>query len=332
MKVLFTGLSGSMLYGTNTPDSDIDYKTIFLPELQELLRGVAIKNIATSTGDNSSKNGAGDEDQEFIPVQVFMRDFISGQAYAIEMAFNALQNPDSCDSDFYNMCKELTRKYLTSDVRSMIAYAIGQAQKYGVKGTRLNALQSVKQLLELSTDDNEKLMNCKEVIDGLHKLSVNNSHVEFAYYNGPRTKCPSHHVDPAFIVLGKVFGLEISLIDAKNRIASMIKRYGARSKQAAAGDGHEWKAISHAVRIIGEAIEILSEHKLEFPLRHSELYTEIKLGVHKWDKVSLIIESGMKTIDELQETTTLPRHTPELVEQFYTWYDQWLQKFYKLSL
>ena len=51
---------GSHLYGLNTPNSDVDYKGIFMPTLEELLLGTYPKTIVTSTGPEHAKNSADD--------------------------------------------------------------------------------------------------------------------------------------------------------------------------------------------------------------------------------------------------------------------------------
>ncbi len=329
MNVLYTSLFGSKLYGTDTPESDTDYKAVFLPELRTLLRGVAIKNSVHSTGKAFSKNGAEDEDFEYIPVQVFMRDFLGGQSYAIELAFNALQNPDDCHPAFHAMCQELTRKYLTSNVKAMTGYALNQAQKYGIKGTRLNSLMEFARAVEThNVDSKAKLGSSPELCQRLWELSAEDAHVRFQWYHGPKTTDASDLQDPAFSVLEKVFGLEISFEEAAGRLEKMMSKYGARSYQARAASGSDWKAISHAMRVIDQAIDILEVGKLEFPLKHAAFYRDVKIGKYKWEYVSEVLQERLEKLENAKATTSLPNHTPDLVAQFYMWYDDYLDEFY----
>ena len=39
MKVIVKAIAGSHLFGTNTPESDIDYKGIYLPEPKDIILG-----------------------------------------------------------------------------------------------------------------------------------------------------------------------------------------------------------------------------------------------------------------------------------------------------
>lgn len=49
---------GSHLYGLSTPESDRDFKGIFMPSKEEILLGKIPKSIRTSTGDPNEKNKA----------------------------------------------------------------------------------------------------------------------------------------------------------------------------------------------------------------------------------------------------------------------------------
>ena len=152
MKTVFTTIFGSKLYGTDTPESDTDWKSVFLPELKSLLRGHRIKNSVKTTGKEGMKNGADDEDHEHIPLQVLAEDFLKGQTYALEIVFVAL-NPEyvqayKYDDRFVLFCQELARKFLTSNIHAMMGYAHGQSEKYGIKGSRLNSLRTFHALVK----------------------------------------------------------------------------------------------------------------------------------------------------------------------------------------
>ena len=56
MDLLFKTKFGSHLYGLDTPNSDTDYKGIYMPTLSQLLLGTWPKSIRTSTGTAHTKN------------------------------------------------------------------------------------------------------------------------------------------------------------------------------------------------------------------------------------------------------------------------------------
>ena len=60
---LFKTMFGSRLYGTNTPQSDIDWKEIFLPKKSMLLTGRQVRNVVITTGGDKTRNTKDDVDQ-----------------------------------------------------------------------------------------------------------------------------------------------------------------------------------------------------------------------------------------------------------------------------
>lgn len=92
MKKLYSTLYGSYLYGTNTPTSDLDRKVVFLPELNDLLLCKKVANKVKVSGEKDGVDKSQVVDEELVPLQVFARDFLEGQTYALELAFSVPMN------------------------------------------------------------------------------------------------------------------------------------------------------------------------------------------------------------------------------------------------
>jgi hypothetical protein len=71
-----------------------------------------------------------------------------------------------------------------------------------------------------------------------------------------------------------------------------VNEYGQRALQAERNEGIDWKALSHAVRVGREALELLQTGKITFPLSCVAEILSIKRGELTYEKVA-------KTIDEL---------------------------------
>ena len=87
MNIVVKAIAGSHLFGTNTPQSDTDYKGVFIPDAKDILLQRAKKSISTKTGSNESKNTKDDIDVEFYSLQKFMEMLAQGQTVAIELLF-----------------------------------------------------------------------------------------------------------------------------------------------------------------------------------------------------------------------------------------------------
>lgn len=337
MNTVFTTIFGSKLYGTDTPESDTDWKSVFLPELKSLLRGHRIKNSVNTTGRVDAKNGADDEDHEHIPLQVLAEDFLKGQTYALEIVFVA-QNPESvrthsCDERFLAFCQELSQKFLTSNIHAMMGYAHGQSEKYGIKGSRLNTLRTFHALVKEFGEGNQE-----QKIGENEDFIVAANYAEDKYlfrtrYEGFSTAKGEAPKDPAFSLLGKIFPFEISFQEALFRTERMRKGYGNRAVSAAQAGGNDWKALSHALRITWQAYDILTEHQLTFPFqgKRREYLRAVKSGDVPFDEVREGLAKALIEVDGALEATTLPEADAALTDKFYLWLDDWLYSLYDLA-
>lgn len=79
---------GSYLYGTNTPESDVDFKTIYVPSVRDILlqNGVGMTARTTKT-DMLVKNTSDDVDDHQISIHKFMQLLKKGDMTAIELLF-----------------------------------------------------------------------------------------------------------------------------------------------------------------------------------------------------------------------------------------------------
>lgn len=325
MNKLYTTIFGSHLYGTNTPASDRDYKTVYLPPLENLVLGKGVKNIQQTTGSNGSKNTADDVDEEFIPLQVFMNDFFMGQSYALEIAFSAGADRDTTlftTEKFVAVCYALKTRFLTKRVSALLGYINGQAIKYGVKGKRLEAAEAFQHMLD-GFNDEDKLSVISDAVKAL-----GNEYIFLdTYLDGTKEV-----KQPCVSVLEKIYPMTITIREAKARTEGLIKQYGHRAVKARDMQGHDWKALSHAVRLGYQIIELLSEHKITLPLKPMHLRTvmDVKNGLLDFEVVHEIMAVQLTTIDAILKTTSLPSEE-ELRSDFSLFLTQTLLDFYNLK-
>ena len=96
----------------------------------------------------------------------------------------------------------------------------------------------------------------------------------------------------AIVPIGQVDGSELPHLDVCNRklsysasiksardvIARLVDEYGHRALQAEQQQGVDWKALSHAVRVGTQALELLRTGQVTFPLPNAAHVLAIKLG------------------------------------------------------
>jgi predicted nucleotidyltransferase len=222
---------GSYLYGTATLESDVDYKGVFLPSKNEVLLGRIPKCHTYSSGSQKSKNTPDDIDMEIYSLHYFIRLACEGQTVALDM----LHAPDSAlevNSEIWREIIGERHRFYSKNLKSFVNYARRQAGKYGIKGSRLNAVSSALNILK-SAVPTERL---RSVWDKLPEMD----------------HCYMAETDPNGIrqyqLCGKFFQESAQIGYVISILEKFYQDYGARARQAAKNKNIDWKAISHALR------------------------------------------------------------------------------------
>ena len=86
MKTVVRIKFGSHLYGTSTPMSDIDYKSVFVPSRRDILLQRVKATISTHRPKSEGeKNYAGEIDEELYSIQRYLQLLSEGQTVALDM-------------------------------------------------------------------------------------------------------------------------------------------------------------------------------------------------------------------------------------------------------
>jgi len=203
----------------------------------------------------------------------------------------------------------------------MVGYAAHQAQVYGVKGERLNAVERL--ITELEKVENPSETRIKDV---QLPLIVLNGYVHYSYIKGSNQE---YQNTLALQVNDRYYHQTERVANVINALKKLVEKYGHRAKKAQAQEV-DWKALSHAIRIAYQACEILENHQLEFPLDMADSLLKVKRGHIAFDKAVGVFEMLNTNMEELLKTTTLPEKTPELREEFELWLIKKLKEFYAI--
>jgi hypothetical protein len=335
-KKLFTTRYGSWLYGTNTPESDEDYKHIILPSLDGLLIGKRIKNKVDKTNtEKFVKNTAEDIDKENIPIQILAKDFLGGQTYALELAFAVdftKAHQVIHDERIIPFCHELRSKFLTSNMTALIGYSVNQASLYSLKGERLNAIREVKALFEdmISRFGFDKKPN--EDIE-LFENKAKTIELAFPKYVSVTTYAIDHEgtMRPCLRLLEKTLPYTNTFKTNLNTVNTHLKKYGSRA-DAASIDNVDWKATMHSLRVVNEGISLLKEKSLTFPFdgEYIELLLSIKRGELPYPVVIELINEKLDLLKTLELESDLPIKTHELTLELEAWLAKWMRVFYEI--
>ena len=102
--------------------------------------------------------------------------------------------------------------------------------------------------------------------------------------------------------------------------------YGDRARKAQDNEGIDWKALSHAVRVGHEALELLHEHKITVPLTIKSYVLDVKLGKVDFKQVAERIETLLVLVEEAEKVSSLP-DKPDTA-----WINDFVYKHYRASV
>lgn len=286
MKCIF----GSHLYGTSSPSSDMDYKGIFLPPIEDCILGKVPKSFSKSSGNDKTKNTNEDIDEEIYSLQYFIQLACEGQTVALDM----LHCNDGClieTSEIWSEIVKNRKRFYTNNLSAFIGYARKQASKYSVIGSRLHTCEKVIEFLKSKTD--KKL---SEIWDELPSIE----HTDFL--DDPKNPTIQHYQ-----VCGKKFQSTVRVDYVLPILEKFWSEYGERARMARENKFIDWKALSHAIRAAFQVKEILTENDLTFPLKEAKLLKDIKEGKMDYvTEVNPLLEGLMMECEDLSKVSKLP--------------------------
>lgn len=293
---------GSHLYGTATPASDHDWKAIRIPPAREILLQRIKPTITDNTKtDGAVKNAAADVDRETWALHQFFRLVGEGQTVAMDALFST---PDAWVREPGPAWQEIIanrHRLVSSKAASFLGYCRNQANKYGIKGSRMAAAETTVGLLEslLAAHRQAKLGDVGAEVE---RVLAGMEHVEFVEIPTPSGGTIRH-----LSVCGRKAPYTSSLKSAGEMFARLFDQYGERARAAKNHENIDWKALSHAVRVGRQALELLATGRMTFPRPEAAHLVAIKTGSLAYAPVAEEIEGLLDQVEVAAERSPLPR-------------------------
>tara|TARA_B100000953_G_scaffold282107_1_gene260050 strand:+ start:1648 stop:2631 length:984 start_codon:yes stop_codon:yes gene_type:complete len=298
LRKLVSTVHGSHLYGTSTPTSDEDYKGVHLPSGRGIIlqKPENVLNESIVSKDANKKNTQEAVDRESYSVEKFCRMLAGGDGVATEILFA----PDEFIVEADPMWEQLrieARSLLTRDVRGFAGYCKQQAAKYGVKGSRVAAIEGLVALLKKMEAKHGNKIRLEVIEDELREYCDKTEMANMVMFESGRTKSMLH-VECCDRKISMRNNLEMAL-DVYGKV---WKNYGERARKAKDSNGVDWKAVSHAVRVARQAHELMRTGEIVFPRPDAEELLAIKLGKFHYKTIEPMLEElvdGLETIDSV---------------------------------
>ena len=295
MHIVFRSVFGSKLYGTDTRTSDDDYKAIFLPSFRELVLNKVNLNSSineTNKEEKDSKSVNGIYELEKIPIHKFLKLAVECQTMAIDMLFTPEDKIHSLNMRFKDVVLDRKHDFLSKNLITFVRYCKQQANKYGIKGSRINTVNRYLELLVSKNEDSvlyEHVDELKAILDE-HSFFVESD----------------KRYESLFNICGKKFLCSTKLKYIIPSLKKFDEEYGLRAKMAATNEGVDFKALSHFARACFEVQEIIKTRNLVFPLKDRAKILDIKQGIIPYRELAPFLEDLLIETEQMLEKSDLP--------------------------
>jgi len=311
---------GSHLFGTNIESSDRDFKVVCLPSAEDILLQ-KVKKVRHN-GLSKERNQPEQEDVEFLSLQHYLKMLCEGQTMAVDMAFvpEEYYVAGSLGPEWYAIRSNMGR-FIHSNVTAFASFALSQARRYSVKADRLDALEAAHGFFAAMEDLHGPSTKVTEVRMDLMGMACEHSREVMGF---PRIINPSRNGVGIehFECCDRKVPMGATVKEAANIYRKATEFYGKRARLAQQMGGQDWKAMSHAVRVVREAEELLLDGKITFPRPEANLLLQVRKGELAHEEVMSLIEEGLERVNDAKLKTDLPEqpdydYADELVKSFY---------------
>lgn len=302
VRPLARSLYGSRLYGTATPESDTDWKSVHLPSGRGILLGRHEDTINNS--DPSAKNGAGDSDEESHSLRKFLRMAAAGEMLAIELLF--VEGPAITVLDpLWHEVKAMSPKVITSQCLGFVGYTQRQAAKYGIKGSRVTEAKEALALIEGLIARSGRKERIGTFEDEIRAFCEGRLHTAL------ESRSAGFSEKPFLIVCDRKIPVTSGLETAVETISGILRAYGRRAEAASERANVDWKSTMHALRVAGQAVELLETGKITFPRPDAAFLLEVRSGGMSKDRAAEMLEQSLRDVEAASARSSLPAEPDE---------------------
>jgi hypothetical protein len=283
---------GSRLFGTSDDESDVDVKSVWLPSSRDILLGRT--DWTVFDGDQSRRNAPGDVDHEQHDLIRYLKLVASGHPVPVEMLFAPDSAHEEEPHDIWRKLTELAPLIVPSSVSKFMGFIEEQSSSFGVGGARITAVRSAMEALDAS-----KIRNPKASVRDVAQEAVEAA-------ASPHVRIDVKPDGSRFLLIaGRSTAFENKASVAHKLAWMLIESFDAKARKLAGGDRKNWKAVSHAIRIAEEALELSTCGSITLPRPNADELLAIKHGRVPVEDVAARIEYLIPAVGKAALTSPL---------------------------
>lgn len=327
MKTIVRIKFGSHLYGTATPMSDLDFKSVFVPSRRDILLQRVKDNISSHRSKTEGeKNYAGEVDEEAYSLQRYLGLASEGQTVALDVLFAPQWTMTQKPTWEWREIEQNRHRLITRKSAAFLGYCRQQANKYGIKGSRVTAARTALDILVDAVETHGTVAKLVEIEGQLVDAVSQHKHMALLNIEGSTDINGVRRTVRHWEVCNRKMPLTQTIKSAQEVIHRVVEEYGHRARQAESNQGVDWKALSHAVRVGRQAIELLQTGYITFPRPEADHLKAIKLGEIAYQPIAEEIEKLLESVEHEAERSNLPDHADTL------WIDDFVERVHDYSV
>jgi hypothetical protein len=213
------------------------------------------------------------------------------------------------NKEFTSVMMENYKRFYNKNLHSFVGYCVGQSKLYNVRGDRFNELHIFVEYFNrlVKEQGSEKL---EKLFSAVEEIFEQKSFKYVKFISAPTSRGSGVAKEGKYIeVLGKRFLGTVTINYFAEKITDMEQQFGNRAKASA--KGVDFKALSHAVRVIDEVEELLDSNFITFPLKNRLYIRSIKEGNEQLEDVMNYIDKKLNVVQEKLESYDLSEKSDE---------------------
>lgn len=284
---------------------------MFIPSKESVLLKKDIEHYNFNSNDSNTKNSKDDIDLQLFSIYKWFSLLKKGETGAMDILFSLFREDTQVfnDSQFTSVIMQNYRRFYNRNLHSFLGYCVGQSKVYNVRGERFNELHCfVEYFNELAKEQGaNKLESMYPLVE---ELFSKEKYKYIKFVSAPTSRGSGEAKEGVYIeVLGKRFLGTVTIKYFSEKITEMEEQFGNRARASA--KGVDFKALSHAVRVIDEVEELIDEEFIIFPLKNRLYVTSIKEGNETLENVMDYIDHKLNVVQAKLENSTLPEWSDE---------------------
>jgi hypothetical protein len=289
--------AGSHFFDLNGPDSDKDYRGLYLDLYQDSFESNKSKiyQVEYKTNVGSGKNSSQDIDFNLFSLTGFFNLLGRGDFNCMEMLY-APESKIIYKTPLYDELISIRRNLLVNDISAFLGFIKKEIKRYGTNIFHYKLQEDFLNFLSNFPSHNR----LKDHWDDIKSYGANVKGIRFVetkISNSGNTK-----YIPTINIAERDHQYTSSIKYVSESIQTILEKYGHRQRNMASS-GVEFKGLYHALRLIYEANDLLDYGEFIFPF-NSERYQilkNIKNGLVSQDYIFSLIDSEVEKLYEREK-------------------------------